>query len=114
MLTTIVAILACTPLPSLYCTRESSPVCAEGTTYGNACLAKAAGYHSACASLVSSGGCTAGSSCAPTEFFSELGMCVEKPWSDFAGCGVEKEQGACPDGHDPNPFVGLHCATTCG
>lgn len=116
LLLSLLLSLSCVPLPNTYCTRELSPVCADGVTYSNACLARAAGFHSDCASLVLPGECSSSpaDACPPSRpFFSETQVCVPKPWSDFAGCAVEKAQGACPGGSDPNPWVGEHCAITC-
>ena len=115
-------ILACTPQPNLICTREFAPVCADSTTqFSNACLARAAGFYGECASRLADGPCRtrdapelpAGLNCSPDEFYSELGRCVPKPWSDFASCAEEARQGACANGRDPNPWVAEHCAITC-
>lgn len=118
MLTTIVGLLlACTPRQNVYCTREIRPVCANGTTYNNLCLAEAAGYYGDCAYHVKAGECgsiSGRATCPSGEFMSEKGMCVRKPWSDFESCEIEKNQGACPGGRDPNPWVSEHCAVTCG
>ena len=120
MLAQLLFALACEPRRSSICTRVYLPVCANGTTYSNECLAQSAGFHSNCAHFVTQGVCDEepvaprSETCEAGEFFSEKGMCVPKPWSDFTSCEVEKGQGACPDGNDPNPWVGEHCATTCG
>jgi hypothetical protein len=114
-----IVLLGCTPNPGMRCTRTYDPVCAEGTEYSNLCHAQAAGYVDDCAFKVSHGPCNARdasnvlASCGPTEFLSVTGVCVEKPWSDFESCEMEKNQGACPDGYDPNPWVGEHCVLTC-
>ena len=116
MLTEIITFtLACVPQNNVFCTREVMPVCGNGTTYNNLCLAQAAGFYGNCAANVKNGECVnARISCESHQFLSEKGFCVTKPWSDFESCEVEKNQGACPNGNDPNPFVGEHCALTCG
>lgn len=111
-------LLACTPNLQLICTREYSPVCAEGKDYANACLARAAGYGGECSNKVQSGTCssltrTPPLSCSSSQVFSELGYCVLRPWSDFVSCSTEKDQGACRDGRDPNDWVIENCALTC-
>ena len=111
------ALLSCTPDPTMICTREMNPVCADGTDYANPCMARAAGFVGECASKVTPGTCSGSRqilpSCGPTETFSETGACVPKPWSDYVSCIEEKNQGACPEGYDPNPWVGVHCSLTC-
>ena len=107
----------------MVCTREYLPVCADGTDYGNRCMARAAGFIGECADKIVSGRCSGareelqtvpqGLNCADGEFFSELGRCVPKPWSDFRSCAEEKRQGACPGGNDPNFWVGENCGVTC-
>ena len=119
----IALILGCTPDPTMTCTRELAPVCAGGSEYGNLCQAQAAGYTGECAKDIVNGPCTnlrsdlptvpEGLDCAATETYSETGRCVDKPWSDFRSCAEEKRQGACPNGNDPNPWVGEHCLRTC-
>tara|TARA_B100000945_G_scaffold321454_1_gene336123 strand:+ start:806 stop:1195 length:390 start_codon:yes stop_codon:yes gene_type:complete len=108
--------IACVPRRNEMCTREFNPVCGNATTYNNQCLARAAGFYGACEQNLRQGACETVNSrnCASNEFFSEKGMCVTKPWSDFNSCEEEKLQGACPNGNDPNPWVGEHCAQTCG
>lgn len=115
--------LECQPDPSMVCTKEYQPVCADGTEYSNLCQAQAAGFVGSCATKIVAGSCSGtrgelptipmGLDCDANEFFSELGMCVPKPWSDFRSCAEEKRQGACPGGRDPNPWVGEHCTITC-
>lgn len=109
-------LLACTPQPILRCNRDVQPVCAQNIEFLNLCHARAAGFHGACASQITNGPCNmARESCIPTQTKSEKdGLCVDKPWSDFVSCEIEKHQGACPGGNDPNPWVGEHCFTTCG
>lgn len=117
MWTTIVALLSCVPRRNIMCTREFVPVCGNGTTFGNRCLAESAGFYDDCAQFLKEGDCTSINTrlvCASDEFASETGVCVKKPWSDFKSCDEEKRQGACPNGNDPNPFVGEHCKVTCG
>ena len=123
MLITSLLLLACTPDPSMICTREYAPVCADNTEFTNRCLARAAGFRGDCEHSIVDGTCKtrgqlapelpSGLTCAPTETYSETGKCVPKPWSDFASCAEEKRQGACPGGRDPNPWVGQHCSVTC-
>ena len=109
--------LACDPQPNRVCTREFRPVCAENVEFSNYCVAQAAGYNGECENLIRNGPCrqirNPSLTCKSTEFFSEKGLCVTKPWSDFISCEVEKNQGACPQGADPNPFIGEHCSVTC-
>lgn len=106
---------ACTPYRNVFCTREYAPVCANSTTYNNMCLAESAGFYGNCAQLVTPGICETVQSrtCTDSEFYSEKGFCVQKPWSDIVSCEIEKQQGACPTGTDPNSWVTEHCAITC-
>lgn len=111
--------LACVPRNNMFCTREYLPVCGNGTTYSNMCRAEAAGFYNNCAQFVTQGACDSPDTvdrvtCESHQTFSEKGFCVNKPWSDFENCEIEKNQGACPGGNDPNPWVGEHCAKTCG
>lgn len=107
--------LACNPRPNLMCTREYMPVCGNGTTFNNICLAQRAGFHGHCSVNLHVGECIhTRVICESHQFLSEKGFCVKKPWDDFESCEIEKKQGACPQGNDPNPFVGEHCAVTCG
>ena len=109
-------LLSCVQQRRAFCTREIMPVCGNGTTYNNMCLAEAAGFYGNCASNVKMGSCADVNTrltCAQHETLSETGICVHKPWSDFSSCEEEKRQGACPNGNDPNPWVGEHCAITC-
>ena len=112
--------LTCIPNPTMRCSREYAPVCADKTEYSNLCQAQAAGFVDECASAVVLGPCTGRAGpqvfvpCPSTKFLSEsTRTCVDKPWSDFHSCEIEKGQGACPGGHDPNPWVGIHCAVSC-
>lgn len=118
MLTQIILLIqACVPQQNIWCTREFMPVCGNGTTYNNICLARAAGFHGNCEKNVQNGACQTLEprvTCEEHECLSEKGFCVSKPWSDFNSCEMEKAQGACPGSHDPNPWVGEHCAKTCG
>lgn len=110
-------LLTCTPRRTSFCTREYMPVCANSTTYSNLCNAESAGFYGNCSKFVKNGVCSTLEpriTCASHETMSEKGMCVTKPWSDFRSCEEEKRQGACPGSNDPNPWVGEHCATTCG
>ena len=122
MLSLLFVVLSCTPNPEMICTREYSPVCADGVEYSNRCLAQAAGFVDDCASRIFDGRCQVrdqepnlptGLSCADNEVYSELGHCTQKPWSDFVSCIEEKNQGACSNGRDPNPWVMQHCVLTC-
>lgn len=113
MLLTLISVLACIPQRTLFCTREYIPVCGNGTTYNNRCLARAAGYYGDCESNLKDGKCGL-ITCSDTQFLSEKGYCVFKPWSDFNSCEEEKNQGACPGDKDPNSWVGEHCSVTCG
>lgn len=99
-----------------FCPRYFLPVCAEGVTYENRCRAESAGYHSQCSTYITSGACVEQkTTCLSDEFMSEsLDKCVKKPWADFESCDIEKAQGACANGNDPNPWVVQHCAKTCG
>ena len=104
--------LACVEQQGRMCTREFAPVCANKTTYSNLCTAKAAGFYGSCAKFVVNGPCSV--SCSDEEFLSEkTSSCVKKPWYDFESCEVEKNQGACANGADPNPWVAEHCMKTC-
>lgn len=110
-------LLTCVPDPTLVCTREINPVCADGVDYANPCAARAAGFVGECANKITPGPCGGSRhivpGCGADQVFSETGKCVAKPWTDFSSCVEEKRQGACPDGYDPNPWVGVHCALTC-
>ena len=110
--------LACTKDATMVCTRELEPVCGNGTTYTNLCMANAVGFTGRCAKFVRPGACDTPARsfgvCAPGDVMSEQGRCVRKPWSDFVSCAEEHKQGACPGGRDPNTWVAMHCATTCG
>lgn len=114
----ILQMFACVPMRSSFCTREYNPVCGNATTYSNVCMAQAAGFYGSCERFVTRGECANveahAPSCRRNEFLSEKGMCVPKPWSDFQSCEIEKNQGACSDGTDPNRWVSEHCAETCG
>ena len=114
----VILFMACTPRQTAFCTREFNPARANGTTYSNQCLAESAGFYGNCSQFVVRGECNSAPTqritCTSDQFLSEQGMCVTKPWSDFTSCVIEKNQGACPDGNDPNPWVGEHCAVTCG
>jgi hypothetical protein len=92
------------------------PVCIDKSEFANECLARAAGFSSECGFNVVRGGCFSRdfATCLPhVEVFSELGVCIAKPWDDFVSCAEEKRQGACSNGRDPNPWVVKHCAITC-
>jgi hypothetical protein len=113
----LVLVASCVPQPNRYCTRELRPVCAEGVTYNNLCRAQAAGYYGECANKVTQGVCGSISTktvCGASEFLNEDNVCVPKPWDDFESCEIEKNQGACPGGNDPNTWVAVNCAKTCG
>lgn len=57
---------------------------------------------------------TKGKACPSGQMRNETtGMCVPVPWEDFQSCDVEKQQGACWDGNDPNADVDTICAVTC-
>lgn len=117
MTSIFVSTFGCTPIPNSVCTREYNPVCGNSTTFPNSCVARSRGFHGHCERFMHEGQCTAtttNNACTSQQFMSEKGMCVTKPWSDFNSCEEEKQQGACPNGHDPNPWVGEHCAHTCG
>lgn len=113
-----ISILSCVPRQNMMCTREYRPVCGNGTTFSNRCMAETVGFYNDCAKFLTAGECgdamTARLRCDDGDFPSEKGMCVRKPWSDFSTCEEEKRQGACPGGADPNPWVGEHCQITCG
>ena len=113
--TTLYMFLACTPLQNSICTRDYNPVCGNQTTYQNICIAESNGFYGYCRQFLKNGKCSeeAESTCEETETFSEKGFCVTKPWSDFVSCEIEKNQGACPEGADPNNWVAEHCARTC-
>lgn len=114
-------LLGCVPRPHIMCARDVDPVCARGTQYANMCSAEAAGYYDECSKYVVRGPCVGAEqvprvsdACGSSEFLSEsTHACVPKPWSDFVSCAVEKTQGACPNGRDPNRWVAVHCSATC-
>jgi hypothetical protein len=52
--------------------------------------------------------------CNADEMLSQrFSVCVKKPSKDFVSCEVEKKNGKCPGGSDPDPWVTEHCARTC-
>lgn len=114
-------VLACTPNPTMRCSRTYDPVCANAVDFSNLCQAQAAGYTGECSSNISTGTCASSNlrrvperlHCASGKVYSETGRCVDPPWDDFNSCEEEKRQGACATGNDPNPWVVEHCAVTC-
>lgn len=71
-------------------------------------------YQSACAALTSSDMCSyTNDVCTSGHIRSETGECVSQPWYDWKSCSEEMNQGACPDGADPNPAVYQICPYTC-
>ena len=121
MFVLLLNLLSCSPRMGMFCTREVRPVCGNGTTYNNLCLAQSAGFYGDCAHFVTQGECrtrqtterTSRITCEGTQVLSETGTCVEKPWDDFVSCYLEKQQGACSNGRNPNVWVIEHCSTTC-
>ena len=118
MISTIIYMLiTCVPRQNTFCTREYHPVCGNETTYPNLCVAESKGFYGDCEKFLTKGVCsesvTSRITCDDSEFLSEKGFCVKKPWSDFENCQIEKNQGACLHGSDPNPWVAEHCAKTC-
>jgi hypothetical protein len=72
-------------------------------------------YQSTCEAITSKDMCSYNNTevCQTGEVRSETGQCVRQPWYDWKSCSVEMDQGACPDGDDPNPMVYQTCPYTC-
>lgn len=118
----LLIMMGCVERPEMVCTREFAPVCARSVQYANLCSAQSAGYYGDCAHEITTGPCGSTTTpgvrdfvaCADDETMSEyMGSCVKKPWNDYVSCQIEKEQGACEDGRDPNQWVIRHCKHTC-